>query len=128
LWAHIISTALGIWLMAAPAVLEYGDPARANDRIVGPAAATVACVAAWEVTRGLRWINLVLGAWLLLSPWLFGYPPNAFLSTLLTGLALMALSLVKGRTDTPFGGGWRVLWRHAGESPKRGSSHASPVP
>jgi hypothetical protein len=34
--AHLLTALTGIWLVAAPAVLEYADPARANDWIIGP--------------------------------------------------------------------------------------------
>ena len=39
MWPRLVSIALGAWLMAAPALLDYGDPARTSDRIVGPLSA-----------------------------------------------------------------------------------------
>ena len=51
--------------MASPAVLDYADPARANDRIIGPLVASMAIIAIWDITRPLRWVNVILGAWLL---------------------------------------------------------------
>ena len=73
--------------MASPAVLDYADPARANDRIIGPIVASMATIAIWEVTRPLRWVNVVLGAWLLIAPWLLGHLPDARWNSLAAGSA-----------------------------------------
>jgi hypothetical protein len=50
MWAQLINALLGMWLMAAPAVLGYIGPARTNDRIIGPLAAGAALIAIWETT------------------------------------------------------------------------------
>ena len=44
-WARITSIVVGIWLMAAPAVLGNDDPARAVNLVIGPLAASAANVA-----------------------------------------------------------------------------------
>ncbi|HSG40245.1 MAG TPA: SPW repeat protein, partial [Thermoanaerobaculia bacterium] len=100
-WPRYVNTALGLWWMAAPAVLGYGDPAQTNDRIVGPLAATFAIIAIWETTRECRRINLALGIWQLLAPWvlpLFGgaYPADATFNSMACGAVLAACSLVRG--------------------------------
>lgn len=115
MWARLANTAVGIWLMAAPAVLGYGGPAATNDRIVGPLAATFAIVAIWETTRALRWLNLALGLWLLAAPWLLGgYAGDAVLNSLAAGALLALFSLVRGEMKQKYGGGWRALWRSGG--------------
>jgi hypothetical protein len=111
MWARILNTGLGLWLMAAPAVLGFTDsPAATNHRIVGPLVVTFAFVAIWQVTRALRRINLASGLWLLAAPWIFGFPTDATVNAMVCGAAIAALSLVQGTRDTSFGGGWRVLW------------------
>ena len=112
MWARIVNTVLGLWLMAAPAVLSYGDPAQFNDRIAGPLAVTCAFVAIWEATRPLRRVNLVIGAWLLLAPWVLGYGATApIVNSLVVGVVMIACSLVKGTVEKSYGGGWSMLWR-----------------
>ncbi len=111
MWAHVFAAAFGIWLMAAPAVLGYSGAAQANDRIVGPLVASCAIIAWWQITRGLRWLNVLLGAWLLLAPWVLGYQQSSTaINSMIAGAVIVALSLVKGKTDKPFGGGWRALF------------------
>lgn len=111
MWAHLGAALAGIWLMASPAVLDYADPARANDRIIGPVVASMAIIAIWEHTRPLRWVNVILGAWLLIAPWLLGHAPDARWNSLAAGALILALSLVKGTRTHQFGGGWSSLWK-----------------
>jgi hypothetical protein len=119
MWVQMVSSLLGVWLMAAPAVLGYGDPARTNDRIVGPLSASFAFIAIWEVTRGLRWAGLPLGAWLLVAPWVLGnYASTPTLNSMVVGLLLIALSLVRGNIGQSFGGGWSALL--PGREPRAG--------
>ena len=97
--------------MASPAVLDYADPARANDRIIGPIVASMAIVAIWEIARPLRWVNIILGAWLLIAPWLLGYLPHPRWNSLAVGALVLASSLVKGPRTRQIGGGWSSLWK-----------------
>jgi hypothetical protein len=110
MWAQIVSAALGMWLMLAPAVLGYGAPGAVSDRIAGPLAAMFGIVAVAEVTRGVRRMNLLVGLWLLAAPWLLGFPAVAAVDDTVVGLLLMALSFVRGEVRASFGGGWSALW------------------
>ena len=104
--ARLVNTLVGIWLMAAPAMLGYGAPAATSDRIAGPLAATCAIVAMWEATRPVRRVNLLAGLWLVLAPWLLGYDATAAtVNSTACGLVLAALSLVRGRVEGRYGGG-----------------------
>jgi hypothetical protein len=112
MWAQLINLAIGIWLMAAPAVLPGSvKAAEVNDRIVGPLAATFACVAIWEVTRGCRWVNLPLGLWLLISPMALGLSGYDAANSVLCGIALAGLACIGGPVRGRFGGGWSSLWK-----------------
>lgn len=111
MWARVLSTLLGLWLMAAPAVLGYGDPARTVDRILGPIAASLAVIAMGEATRPVRHVNLVIGLLLLIAPWVLGYATVPTLNSMLAGAAMLGLSRVRGRVKERFDGGWRSVWR-----------------
>ncbi len=112
MWARCINAALGIWLMAAPAILGYDNPAQTHDRIVGPLIATVAIVGIWEVTRGLRWINFAFGCWLLFVPLVLGYGWGvATWNSLGIGALVALFACFGGRIEGRFGGGWTALWR-----------------
>jgi hypothetical protein len=111
MWPQLVNTALGIWLMAAPAVLGYGRPASTNDHIIGPLVATFACIAIWEATRSVRWINLPLGLWLIAAPLLLGHPPDGAVNSVVCGIAIAILSSVGGAIQQRFAGGWSALGR-----------------
>lgn len=111
MWAHIVNAFLGVWVMAAPAVLGYGGTALAtSDRIVGPVIATFAVVAWWEATRPVgRW-NVVLGLWVIVAPWILGVDGTwAVVNGMAVGALVTALSFVKGKVEKTYGGGWSSL-------------------
>lgn len=108
--ARILEAALGVWLMIAPAILGYGPPAAFSDRIAGPLIASLAIVAAWEVARPFRHLNLIAGLWLVAAPLVVGFGGAAALDSVVVGLAVAALSRWKGRVESRFGGGWSSLW------------------
>jgi SPW repeat len=109
MWARIASFVLGLWLMAAPAVIGYADPARTNDHIVGPVVAGFAFIAIWQLMRPLRWIGLVVGAWLLAAPWILEYGTTPTVNSLVVGLLLAVLTFLGTKTSKRFGGGWMSL-------------------
>lgn len=102
---------LGVWLMAAPAVLGYGERAAISARTVGPIAAAVGLAAMHEVLRPLRRINYVIGFWLLLAPWVLGYGTAALSNSLGVGVVLLVLASFRGSLGQHTGGGWSVLWK-----------------
>lgn len=108
--ARLAAMTAGIWLMFSPAVLGYGDPAAANDRIFGPIGAAFAFVAMWEVVRPLRWGTLPVGAWLIVAPFVLGYGTvPATVSSVVAGLVMAAAAPVGGQRRQLYGGGWRTL-------------------
>lgn len=107
--ARLATVAVGIWLEASSAVLSYGGPAADVDRILGPVAGGLAFVAIWAIAHPLRWATVPVGALLVVAPAL-GYPAAAAVSSVLSGLAIVALAFVGGDPDGAFGGGWSVLW------------------
>ena len=112
MWAQVINAVVGVWLMAAPAVLQYGPPGSTNDRIIGPVIATFAIVSWWEATRPVRRFNIPLGLWLLLAPWVLGYEGTATIAnSLIAGALVTGLSFVRGTVEGRYGGGWSTLWR-----------------
>lgn len=112
MWARLINITLGIWLMAAPAVLGYGGVASINDRIIGPTVAAFAVIAISEVTRPLRWMNVPLGAWLAVAPMALGYPAlDALINSIVVGVLIAATAMIRGDVTAQFGGGWSALWR-----------------
>jgi NAD(P)-dependent dehydrogenase (short-subunit alcohol dehydrogenase family) len=118
MWAQALNALVGAWLMAAPEVVGYGGWASLNAHVVGPIAATIAAIAAFEVTRPARWALVPLGAWLLIAPWGFGYAVAPLLDSTAAGLLLIAFGTVPGVIRERFGGGWLALWKSSGAAPR----------
>ena len=97
----------GIWLFASPWVYAVSSLRNAwNGWIVG---ALIVLFAAIRVSspvnaRGVSIVNMVLGIWTFLSPWMFGYAHGGrFVNSLIVGgivFILGAIGSTIGRTTT----------------------------
>lgn len=102
--ALLASTAIGLWLMTAPAVLGSEGGAADSDHMVGALVACVAVIAMAEIGRALRFINIAFGAWLVVAPLLVGGGSGAYtLSSIASGAAIVALSLPVGAIHERYG-------------------------
>ena len=104
--ARFVAVVAGVWLMFAPAVLDY--PGGGDERpMFGPIGASIAFVAIWEVVRPLRWGTLPVGCWLVLAPLVLTYGDAApAVSSVAAGAAMAASSFFGGATESAFAGGW----------------------
>lgn len=102
-WANVV---LGIWLVLAPQLLDYGESARMNDIFVGAAMAIAAILSMRK--GGFRFVNAALGVWLIAAPFVLSYgeahavvsdAPVARWNDLLVGVAALVTSLVGTRTE-----------------------------
>lgn len=110
MWAKVINTILGLWLMVAPGLLGYGGAAADNGFIVGPIIATFSIIAFWEATDAVHKWNYPFALWLLLAPWVLGYDAtSAIVSDMVTGVLVLILSSVRQKLKYRFGGGWTSL-------------------
>ncbi len=125
MWAQGISALVGVWLMAAPGALGFGGPASTNARIIGPFIASFGVIAMAQCTRSVRRANLPLAAWLILAPLVLTHTTEAALNSIACGLAVGALSLVRGRITHTFGGGWAALWPRRSKGQSTGEPRAA---
>jgi len=126
MWAQVINAILGIWLMAAAAILGYADAKTItnNEHILGPVIASFAIISWWEATRVVRLYNVPLGLWMLLAPWVLGFDNTAAtVNSMLVGALVTGLSFVKGKIEETYGGGWSAVWKsdtlHAREASRQ---------
>jgi SPW repeat-containing protein len=109
-WTLLLSAVLGIWLLSAPAVLGVGNPAAASDHLLGALVVTWSVIAFGEVTRPVRFLNLVMGAWLAVAPWpLSGETTVSRWNDVFVGVLLIALSFRRGTITERFSGWNRYL-------------------
>jgi hypothetical protein len=107
-WTLAASSGLGAWLMATPLVFATTGAMAGSDHIAGGLVIMIAIIAMAEVARPLRFVNAGFGLWLVAAPWLLSGVPSAFatVNSVIAGLALVALSLPRGRRSAEHYGDW----------------------
>jgi hypothetical protein len=85
-----------------------GNLAHAH-HVIGSLVLTVVSIAAAEVARPARWLNLPLGACLMASPLVFAGDTAALLVSVLAGAALMALSIRRGPIHERYGSWDKII-------------------
>lgn len=85
-----------------------GNLAHAH-HVIGSLVLTVVSIAAAEVARPARWLNLPLGAGLMVSPFVFAGDTAALVVSVVAGAVLMALSIRRGPIHERYGAWDRVI-------------------
>src|SRR5690606_571310 len=102
-WTLAVSMAIGVWLMLTRLTLGMEANMANAEHLVGSLVLTVSVTAWAEVARAVRFLNVPLGLALIAAPFLFDAPyPEAVLDMLL-GVALIVLSLPRGRIRQSYG-------------------------
>src|SRR6266540_2230294 len=77
--ADVINLLLGAWLFVSPWVFGFAPEGAASWNawlsgviVAALAIAALAAFAEWE-----EWLNLIVGIWVAVSPWLIGFSANA---------------------------------------------------
>ena len=108
-WNLGLSALIGLALLLTrlwPGV--EGNLAHAH-HVVGSLVLTVVSIAAAEVARPARWVNLLLGAGLMASPFLFSGDTTALIVSAVAGVALMVLSVRRGPVRSHYGSWDRII-------------------
>lgn len=110
-WNFLVTALLGTWLMFAPAVFgTMGTPSGDSDNLIGALVAVVAVIAMAEVVRAARFLNVVAGVWIVLTPWLLsGATTTATWHNVVLGVAVILLSLPRGEVRERYGGWVRYI-------------------
>lgn len=74
--ASSVNLILGLWLIAAPFVLAFTSSALVNDVVCGIAIVILAGLRIYRptlATKPASWVNLAIGAWLVVAPFVLDY-------------------------------------------------------
>jgi len=104
-WQDAVDLVLGVWLFVSPWALRfYGalPGSSGNFFIVGVAMVVFAIVGLNARWLWQEWVNLALGVWLIVSPWLLGFQANVAArdDALLVGIVAAVMAV------------WALLERH----------------
>ncbi len=109
-WQDLANFALGLWVIISPWTIEHvmagpgtsgtvTEAAMWNHYVVGLAVVIIAGAAASAWLAWEEWTNAVLGAWLVISPWMLGYS---------TSPGLMWNAVISGALIVLFAG-WTLM-------------------
>lgn len=100
---NALSLMLGIWLFVSPWVYGGAGSAGAlNSWIVGAVIVILAAIRFGNAPVPLRLVNALLGVWVFVSPWVYGYAGNTgrLINSLGAGMLIFFLSLSAEVTKT----------------------------
>jgi hypothetical protein len=103
-WNLLLTTALGLWIMAAPDVLGSSGTGADSDHLVGALIVVVSVIAMAEVVRACRFLNLALALWLLIAAWVLdGNTTASLASDVAAGVLLLMVTWYRGPRTERFG-------------------------
>ena len=105
----MISALVGMWLMAAPDIFNSVGGAADSDHLLGALVVVVAVLAMAEVTRALRFLNILLALTIIVAPWVLGGAPLAAgINDVVAGTLIIVLSIPRGAIRNRYGA-WNPL-------------------
>ncbi|MDQ3073125.1 MAG: SPW repeat protein, partial [Bacteroidota bacterium] len=103
-WSLLLATALGLWIIFTPAALGITGIIADSHFITGAMVITFSVIAMAEVTRNIRFLNILFGIWIIAAPFILGEETTTALwNGIATGILLIALSFPKGKIKESYG-------------------------
>lgn len=101
-WQNWTTLVLGIWVFLTPWLISHHmainleNSVNWNAWVVGGIVAVSAGMALQELEPWEEWVNLVVGVWFVLSPWIFGYAGESTLmwNSVIVGAVIAVLSAI----------------------------------
>ncbi|WOH53259.1 NAD-dependent epimerase/dehydratase family protein [Bradyrhizobium sp. sBnM-33] len=108
-WNLAVSAVIGLSLLFTRLTVG-AEGAQANaDHLIGSLVLTMVSIAAADVARPVRYVNALLGAALFVTPFVYGADMVATIASVVSGVALIALSVRRGPIRDRYGNWSRVL-------------------
>jgi hypothetical protein len=104
--------------MASPAVLALTGSAAESNYIAGPLIVTFGVIALWDINRSVRYTNVPIGLWVVVSAFVLPFQSAALWSNIIVGILVTVLSFVPAASKKQFGGGWKSLFEKEPEHMK----------
>lgn len=96
-WNLLIAALVGVWMMFVPHIFVLKGFLANSDHVMGALVITISIISWAEVTRALRFLNILFGLWILISPWVLGGSiVLADWNNVIVGALLVILSFRRG--------------------------------
>ena len=104
-WFLIVSCLIGAWLMYAPTFFNYPEMVANIDYFSGALIVTFAITSMAEICHSIRFLNIPIGAVLILSPvFLESFSTASLAGQVAAGIVLILVNLPKAKINSRFGG------------------------
>jgi hypothetical protein len=104
--SSLVNVVLGLWIIISAFVLGLHAPKAIWNNVVTGLLVGALAVIRWAMNQpGLSWMNLFLGIWLVISPFVLVLGTAAMWNNVLLGIIVAALALTNtySRASTPIG-------------------------
>ena len=114
-WNLAVVAALGVWVMAAPAVFQTQGLAAHINYVLGAVMWVMAIIALAEVIRAARFVNILAAIALMVLPWLLldgssgGMVILSSLNNLVVGAVIIVLNVPLGKIKNTYGSWNRLI-------------------
>ena len=108
-WNLALSALIALWLLFTRLTLGSTGAMADADHAIGLLVLTTLSVAAAEPARAVRYLNVLFGVALLLTPFAFGAGTAATLNSIACGIALIVLSRRRGPIRQRYGSWMRMI-------------------
>ena len=108
-WNLALAAVVALSLLFTRVTVGAADALADAHHVLGALALTVISLAAAEVARPVRYVNVLLGAGVMIVPWIYEASVTAILYSVAAGAALVALSIRRGRVAEQYGGWSRCI-------------------
>jgi len=102
-WNFAVCLVIGVWLMFTRTTLGHEGGMADADHLIGSLVLTITVTAMAEIARPLRFANMVLGAGLLIMPFIMGAGLVSTAITVLCSIALIVFSWRRGPVLNTYG-------------------------
>jgi hypothetical protein len=90
-WVNIL---LGIWVVISPFILGFHSSNAVWSNVVAGALVGILAIIRWGMHQpGWSWLNLVIGIWLVISPFVFFLGAAAMWNNVILGIIVAAFAL-----------------------------------
>lgn len=104
-WNLVLITLIAIWIMISPSVLQFSGSLADSNHLVGALIITFTVISMSEVARTLRFINILFGLWLAISPFIYNVDQSGALwNGIISGLVIIAVVFPRGIIEDQRGG------------------------
>jgi len=97
-----LNTLLGVWILLSPFVLKIESPKAIWGNLIAGALVAGLSLVRWSLDQpGWSWLTLIVGIWLVISPFVFVLSGAALLNNVIAGVIVAALALTNTYSRGP---------------------------